>query len=108
MDPSIIGPATLAVSQAVSAFTTFLPPIADIRKNDPANNPEFTADVRMGEVAAVSITLGVGIIASSLTRNNTPTLVALVASLGLIFLYESTLRADKPLEGRNAYNAESE
>ena len=87
IDPALIGPTTLAISQAVGSFTTFLPSLSEIRKNDPVNNPEFTADVRMGEVAAVSITLGVGVIVSSLTGSSAPAIVALVACLGLIVLY---------------------
>lgn len=102
IDPGMIGPSTLAISQAVGAFNAFLPPLSEIRKNDPANNPEFAADVRMGEVAAVSITLGVGVIVSSLTGSSAPSVVALVASLGLIILYESTLRADRPMEVKSA------
>ena len=100
IDPGLIGPTTLAISQAIGAFQSFLPPISEIRKNDPMNNPEFTADVRMGEVAAVSITLGVGVIVSSLTGSSAPAMVAIIACLGLIVLYESTLRATAPMEGK--------
>lgn len=100
IDPSLVGPATLAVSQAVSAFNAFLPPIADIRKKTPEEDTEFTADVRMGEIAAVSITMGVGVIVSSLTGSSAPAVVALLCSVGLIVLYETALRADKPLEAK--------
>lgn len=100
IDPSLIGPTSLAITQAVGSFNAFLPSLAEIRKNDPASNPEFTADVRMGEVAAVSITLGVGVIVSSLTGSSAPAVVALIASLGLIVLYETTLRAERPLESK--------
>jgi hypothetical protein len=102
IDPSIVGPTTLAISQAVGSFNSFLPSIADIRKNDPVNNPEFTADVRTGEVAAVAITLGVGVIVSSLTGHPAPAIVALIAALGLVVLYESTLRREYPTEGKTA------
>ncbi len=100
IDPGMIGPTTLAVTQAVGSFSTFLPSLADIRKNDPINNPEFTADVRVGEIAAISVTLGVGVIVSSLTGHPAPAIVAFIASLGLIILYESTLRAERPMEGK--------
>jgi hypothetical protein len=100
IDPSLIGPTTLAISQAISSFNTFLPSLSEIRKNDPMNDPEFTADVRMGEVAAVVITIGVGAIVSSLTGSSAPAIVALIASLGLVLLYETTLRAQRPLESK--------
>ena len=100
IDPAMVGVTTMSLSQAIGAFTTFLPPIADIRKNDPTNDPEFTADVRMGEVAAVTITIGVGVIISGLTGSSAPALVALLAAVGLVVLYESALRRERPLESK--------
>jgi hypothetical protein len=100
IDPGLIGPTTLAVSQAIGSFTTFLPSLAEIRKNDPIHNPEFAADVRVGEIAAVCVTLGVGVIVSSLTGSNAPSVVALITALGLIVLYETTLRAERPMESK--------
>lgn len=98
VDPSLIGPSTLAISQAVTAFNSFLPKLADIRKSHPTEDPAFAADVRMGEVAAVALTVGVGAVASSLTGSPVPTVVAVVVAVGLVLMYESTLRADRPME----------
>lgn len=97
-NPDIFGPATLAVTQGVSAFNAFLPRFSDVRKNHPESNPDFAADVRMGEVAAVTVTLGIGMIASSLTGSSMPALTALTVCIILVCLYESTLRADRPME----------
>lgn len=96
IDPSLIGPTTLAISQAISSFQSFLPPISDIRKNDPITNPDFADDVRIGEIAAVAITLGVGAIVSSITGSNAPATVGLIVAIGLVILYETTLRKTKP------------
>lgn len=98
--PEIIGPTTLALTQGVAAFHTFLPSLTDIRKNTPHNDPAFAADVRMGEVASVALTVGIGVIASSLTGSSVPALVSLVAALGLVVMYESVLRSDRPLEAK--------
>ena len=100
IDGGMIGPTTLALTSAISSFTQFLPNMAEIRKNDPVHNPEFAADVRMGELAAVTITMGVGVIVSSLTGHPAPTYVALVSCLGLIMLYESALRTERPMEAK--------
>lgn len=102
MDAALFGPATLAVSQGVSAFVAFLPKFTDVRKMSPENNPDFAADVRMGELAAGTVTMGVGLIASSLTGSPVPAWTALVVVLILVALYESTLRADRPMEPKNA------
>lgn len=96
--PEIIGPATLGVTQGIGAFTTFLPKLSDVRKANPTDDPAMAADVRLGEIAAVSATVGIGIITSSLTGSPIPAYTALAMSLVLVTLYECTLRADRPLE----------
>lgn len=85
----------LAMTQAIGAFTTFLPPLTDVRKGS-LSDPDFAADVRVGEVAASALTIGVGAIVSSLTGSPTPTIVAGITALGLVVLYESTLRNGAP------------
>ncbi len=98
--PEIVGPATLAITQGVSVFGQFLPPLTEVRKRNAADT-EFAADVRLGEVAAAGLVIGIGAIASSLTHSTIPIVVATITALGLIFLYESTLRANRPFEERN-------
>jgi len=96
--PELIGPATLGVTTGIGAFTTFLPKLSDVRKADPLSDPAMAADVRLGEIAAVASTIGIGIITSSLTGSPIPAYTALAMSLVLVTLYECTLRADRPLE----------
>ena len=48
VDPALIGPTTLGLTQSISLFQGFLPKFNDIRKEDPTNNPGFVSDVRMG------------------------------------------------------------
>lgn len=96
VDAAVFGPTTLSLTQAVGSFNMFLPKLSDIRKAHPTTDPSFTADVRTGEVAAVALTVGIGAIVSSLTGSPVPTVVAVVASLGLVALYETTLRSNAP------------
>lgn len=93
LDPSLFGPITFALSSGIGQFSTFLPNFREIRQADPANNPELVTDVRMGEVAAVLVTLGVGATASALTRSSAPTVAAGLTSVALILLYETALRS---------------
>ncbi len=99
-NPDIFGPATLAMGQSISAFNSFLPKFAEVRKTNPVDDPGFAADVRMGEVAAVIVTMGVGAIASSLTGSPAPLYTGLFMCLVLVFLYESALRAERPFESK--------
>lgn len=100
-NPAIFGPATLSVTQGITAFNTFLPKLSEVRKANPQDNPDIAADVRMGEVAGCALTLGIGIIASSLTGSPAPTVSALIICFVLVTLYESTLHSNKPFEPKN-------
>lgn len=97
VDPSVIGPATLSMTQAFTAFNVMLPALSEVRKHD-LTDTEFVGDVRLGEMAAAGLALGVGAIASSLTGSSTPIIVSAVMAGGLVLLYESTLRASRPME----------
>ena len=97
-DALVISTASLAISQAVAAFGTFLPKLTDVRQVTPASDPALAADVRLGELAAAGVTIGVGAIAASITGSPTPLTVSILVSLGLVIIYESTLRAVHPFE----------
>lgn len=87
---------TVGITSTVSAFYQMLPPITEIRKRT-NDDPTFAADVRIGEVAASVIALGLGAIASSLSGSSVPVLASAVLAGGLIFLYEFVLRS-RPVE----------
>lgn len=99
-DAAMFGPASMAVTQGIGAFNIFLPKFTDVRKNNPADNPDFAGDVRTGEVAACIVTLGVGGIASYFTGSPEPMVTALFICIVLVVLYESTLRSTAPFEGK--------
>jgi hypothetical protein len=101
MNSDIINPATLAMSQAVAGFLTFMPKISDVRRANAEKQPEFAADVRVGELAALTLAFGVGAIMSALTRSVVPLVVGLLMTALLWFLYESVLKANTT-EGSNA------
>lgn len=95
-NPDIVGPASLVVSQSFSAFQFFLPKLSDVRRADPVNNPDIVGDVRMGEVGAITLAVGVGAILSNLTGSVVPSFVAFIMVAVLVCLYEAALRGDKP------------
>lgn len=87
------GASILAATQGFSAFTQFMPRLSEVRKAD-KGDPDIAADVRVGEIAATGVTIGTGAILSSLTKSNVPIVIAVLVSIGLVFLYEATLRGD--------------
>jgi Na+/glutamate symporter len=95
-----MGVASLALGQAVGAFQTYLPKLQDVRKTDANANPEFVADVRIGEIAAITVAVGTGAILSSLSKSPVPAVVAALVCGVMLCLYETTLQSDRPLERR--------
>jgi hypothetical protein len=98
VDANVIGPASLAISQGITAFLAFTPRLSDVRKADAKTETTMVGDVRLGEVAATAITVGVGVIASSLTGSPVPAIVAALVALTLICVYESALNSDHAWE----------
>jgi hypothetical protein len=96
--PEVIGPATLGVTQGITAFSVFLPKLSDVRRSTPDSDPSMAADVRLGEIAAVTSTIGIGVITASLTGSPVPAYTAVLMAGALVVLYECALRMDRPLE----------
>lgn len=94
----VFGPATLAAGQSLSAFTTFLPSLSEVRKADKENDTGIVGDVRLGEVAATAIAFGIGAIASSLSGSAVPMYAAAFMAVIIIIVYELALKGDRPFE----------
>lgn len=89
--PEMLGPASLAIGQSVGAFISFLPKFSEVRRG---SDDAIRKDVRMGEVAATTLCVGIGIIVSSLVGNGIPFYVSVMTAVILISLYESALRME--------------
>lgn len=96
-NPNMFGPASMVLGQTISSFTTFLPPLAEVRKAGP-DDADIAGDVRLGEIAASAVAIGVGAIASSLLGDPTPTLIAALVAFALILVYETALRGNRPMD----------
>lgn len=94
------GATMLGVTSGISSFTTFLPSLSEVRKAS-ADDPQMVGDVRMGEVASITLTMGIGAISSALTRSALPTYVAFLVCLVLVILYETALRGNSPFSPRS-------
>jgi hypothetical protein len=80
----------LAVSTSVATFTALLPPFAEVRKGNKAD-AMVREDVRMGELAASALVVGIGIMASGVAGSPAPAMATIVAALALVALYETAL-----------------
>lgn len=89
--PESLGPATIAIGQAVGAFTAFLPNFVEVGK---ADKDTVKGEVRLGEIAAVSIAGGIGVLLSWLTGSTVPLVVSLLISALLVTMYEIAMRKE--------------
>lgn len=89
-NPEALGPSSLAVGQAVSSFSIFLPKFTDVRQSDPGNDT-MRKDVRLGEIGAAAVAIGVGVILSSMSGHAAPAIVAVLMSAIIVALYEKAL-----------------
>lgn len=81
----------IAVTSSVGVFTSLMPPFAEVRKS--IGNPDMVADVRMAEIAAGSLVVTIGVIASSMAKSPVPAMVSAVFAGALVCMYESVLVA---------------
>jgi hypothetical protein len=100
----VFGPASLAAGQALSSFAVFLPRLTDVRKADPGD-PGMHGDVRLGEVAACAVSIGIGVIASSLSGSPIPMYAAAFISVILIVVYEAALNGNDILSPKGVTDA---
>lgn len=90
VSPDQAGVTLLAMTQALTAFNAYLPPIGDVRKA--SADTELASDVRMGELMAGTLTVAVGATAAAVIGNAAPFWISVLAAAALVALYEWTLR----------------
>lgn len=78
----------------MSGFTTFLPPLREIRQASP-QDAAMRHDVRYGQVAAGMLAVGVGGLMSWLTGSSTPVYIALFTTALYAAIYELALRDER-------------
>lgn len=91
MSENVTSAVLLSATTAVPVFTGLLPSFPEVRRS--IGDPGTVNDVRLGEVAASGTVIAVGLIASSLVKSPVPAMVAVVAALGMVVMYESALRS---------------
>lgn len=89
--PEALGSSSLAISQSVIAFTAFLPNFVEVGRSD---KDAITGDVRLGEAAAVVISLSIGALLSWLNGDKTPFFISAIMAFVLIAMYEAALRKE--------------
>lgn len=92
-NPEALGPASLALGNTVNSFGVFLPKLTDVRRASQGDD-SMRKDVRLGQIGAVSVAMGFGIIMSSLSGSPVPVYVSFFMSAVIIGLYEQAMRSE--------------
>lgn len=95
MDGAIASTSLLAITSSIGIFNSLCPPFHTIRQA--TGDPRTVADVRTAEVAAVALTVAIGLIGSGMTKSPLPAVLSVVAAGALVLMYESVLRST-PIE----------
>jgi hypothetical protein len=86
-----LGTSSIAISQAVIAFTAFLPNFVEVGKS---SKDDIQGEVRLGEMAAVTIALSIGGLLGWMTGSYVPFFIAGTMSAILVGMYETALRKE--------------
>lgn len=89
-DAGVITAATVTIGQTVAAYSYFLPPLREVRQSD-SNDPTMRGDVLLGQVAAGSVAMSVGVLLTWLTGSSVPTYTTLFIAVVLSVIYQYAL-----------------
>lgn len=92
-NPNALGPASISLGTATSAFMGFLPSFSEVRRSDPKDEG-MAKDIRLGQIAASSVAIGTGIIVSYLSGSSVPAVVAVLMSALLVWCYQNARKAE--------------
>jgi len=88
------GISVTVATMMLSGFSTFLPPLREVRQASP-NDPTMRNDVRHGQMSAGVMALGIGALMSWLGASPVPLYVAFAATLLYATIYELALQNGK-------------
>lgn len=93
LGPNEISIIMLSAVESIAVFTTLMPQRSDLLASSP-NDRRMVADTRHGEFMASVIVLSMGGVVSVLSKSTLPFILSIGSILGMIWVYESTLKTD--------------
>lgn len=96
-DAAALTASTLALSQTMASYATFMPPLREVRQAGP-NDASMRGDVRLGQIAAGALSLGVALVLANMTGSTLPVTAAVAVALIIAIVYEAARRGERLLE----------
>ncbi len=87
-DPGALSSASIAIGQTVFTYSYFMPPLREVRKSS-KDDPDMRGDVLLGQIAAGSVSMAVGMMLTWMTGSKAPvyTTLFIAAVIGIIYQY---------------------
>lgn len=96
-DPAGMTAATVSIGQTVFAYSYFLPRLSEVRRAD-ASDPLMRGDVMLGQLAAGSVSMAVGVLLTALTGSQTPVVATLFIAVVIAVIYQYALNGTRVME----------
>lgn len=93
----VVSSTLLGITTSVGLYTAFLPDLREIRKTPPSS--EDARSIRMGELAAGALTIGIGITATTMVHSPMPLALSIASALAMVCMYETILNAPATTKG---------
>lgn len=90
MSDQIASVSLLAITSSISIFNSLCPPLHEVRQAT-KDNATVTNDIRVAEIASVSLTVAIGLTGSGLIKSPVPAMLSIIAAGALVVMYESVL-----------------
>lgn len=96
-DPGTLSAATVAIGQTVVAYAQFLPRLAEVRQSS-KDDSTMRGDVLLGQVAAGSVSMSVGVMLSWLTGSAAPVYAVLGVAIIIAITYQIAMNGERVME----------
>jgi len=91
-DAGAVGAASIAIGQSVASYQFFLPRLAEVREAEP-DDPNMRSNVYLGQVAAASVSISVGVMLSMLTDSKIPLVTSVFIALVIAGMYHYAMNS---------------
>jgi hypothetical protein len=96
-DVAGLSTASLTIGQTVFTYSYFMPPLREVRKANP-DDPDMRGDVLMGQLAAGSVSMSVGMMLTWMTGSKAPVMTTLFIAVVIAVLYQYALNGGRMVE----------
>lgn len=94
-DPASISAASISIGQTAYLYAQFLPPLREVRQSSDSTT---RGDVLLGQVAAGSVSLAVGMLLSWMSGSYLPALTTVAIAVIIASVYQYAMNGNRVME----------